>query len=75
MNEKLEKKCIVCLNLFTYNSGLSRGKGIRSKSSRQKRCMTCSHKCSNIYSRISSEIYGRIRYKEKQEQKKVVTTK
>jgi len=57
MNQKLQRKCIVCLKEFKYNT--VRGcRGMRTKGIRRGNSLTCSPSCSKIYTRISQYVHS-----------------
>jgi len=62
------KKCIVCKRDFKSCSGSVHG-GMRIKTRRNRTCLTCSKKCSIIYTRIRTRIVSDKINKQKREEK------
>jgi hypothetical protein len=65
MNEIKKKMCPVCGNPFYYNSIGRRTIRYRNKLGRGKNAVTCSKRCSFIYTRIQNRIVSR--YLEREE--------
>ena len=69
MNEIKKRKCIICKEVFEYNTTSTRKKrGV--KGYRGRNSITCSRKCSRIYVRIYSYIYSIINRKKGARKKK-----
>lgn len=58
--KKLRKNCIICEREINRKSGIRGHKERRSKQS-----LTCSRKCSKIYTRIQRYVHGRLMRKKK----------